>query len=87
MANPRPIRIIYSNTIRSRSVKDAYRVGRSVSMINAQAAATRKMLFDFEIHHADIYNEQGLCIWTVTRIRGGGLKLEPSALAIVLEAA
>lgn len=67
MANTRPICIVYSDGTHCATRAEAYRIGRSVNMVNARVTAIRKMLVDDRVKRADIYNEYGRCAWVILK--------------------
>lgn len=67
MANTRPICIVYSDGTHCATRAEAYRIGRSVNMVNARVTAIRKMLVDGRVKRADIYDEYGRCTWVILK--------------------
>ena len=76
MANTRPVYIVYSDADHAATLPEAYRVGRSVNMINARVAAIRKLIVDDKVKRADLYNEHGRRIWTAAKRRNGSVTIE-----------
>lgn len=76
MANTRPVYIVYSDADHAATLPEAYRVGRSVNMINARVAAIRKLIVDNCAKRADLYNEHGRRVWTAAKRRDGSVTIE-----------